>query len=176
MATLPQATLTPEMTEGRDGFIHLTDMTGSAAEARLRFILRDFERDGLAAKGALLAQVCAAVQATEPRAQIAVTINPQYRNMRDGMEKEPRAVPYALEAVRRLRPRFLTSRGSGSVRNANAGSVHLSVDGGPLQTVNFLSRMRPGEIAEIRFLNATDAALRFGTAAGSGSVILVRTR
>jgi len=82
----------------------------------------------------------------------------------------------ALEAVRRLRPRFLTSRGSGSVRNANAGSVHLSVDGGPLQTVNFLSRMRPGEIAEIRFLNATDAALRFGTAAGSGSVILVRTR
>ena len=99
VATLPQATLTPEMTEGRDGFIHLTDMTGSAAEARLRFILRDFERDGLAAKGALLAQVCAAVQATEPRAQIAVTINPQYRNMRYWLENDMTPVDLAHAAL-----------------------------------------------------------------------------
>ena len=37
----------------------------------------------------------------------------QYRNMRDGMHKEPRAVPYALEAVRRagLEPRELSIRG-----------------------------------------------------------------
>ncbi|MBC8086037.1 MAG: hypothetical protein H7Z40_02130 [Phycisphaerae bacterium] len=82
----------------------------------------------------------------------------------------------ALEAVRRLRPRFLASRGSGSVRNANAGLVRVSVDGGPLQSVNFLSRMRPAEIAEIRFLNATDAAQRFGTASGSGAVMMVKTR
>jgi len=99
VATLPQATLTPEVTEGRDGFIHLTDMTGSAAEARLRFILRDFERDGLAAKGALLAQVCAAVQATEPRAQIAVTINPQYRNMRYWLENDMTPVDLAHAAL-----------------------------------------------------------------------------
>ena len=45
-------------------------------------MLRDFELDGLEAKGALLRQVCAAVGATEPRAQIEVEITPQYRNMR----------------------------------------------------------------------------------------------
>jgi tripeptide aminopeptidase len=66
--TLPQATLTPETTEGREGFVHLYQMGGTAAEAELKFILRDFEREGLAAKGALLQQVCAAVAATEPRA------------------------------------------------------------------------------------------------------------
>ena len=31
--TLPQATLTPETTDGRQGFIHICQMNGSAAEA-----------------------------------------------------------------------------------------------------------------------------------------------
>ena len=47
VATLPQATQTPEVTDGRDGFIHLYDMTGTAAEATMKFILRWWEyRDG----------------------------------------------------------------------------------------------------------------------------------
>src|SRR5262249_37499567 len=70
VATLPQATLTPETTEGRQGFIHLYQMSGTAAEAELHLILRDFELDGLHAHGELLQQVGAAVQATEPRARI----------------------------------------------------------------------------------------------------------
>ena len=82
----------------------------------------------------------------------------------------------ALEAVRRLRPRFLATRGSGSIRIASAGSVHISVNGGPLLTLTELSRMRPGEIAEIRYLNATEATQRFGTLAGGGGVLLVKSR
>lgn len=82
----------------------------------------------------------------------------------------------ALEAVRRLRPRFLASRGSGSIRVRNAGTVQVSLDGGPLQSASYLSRLRAGEIAEIRFLNATDATQRFGTAAASGSVMLVKSK
>jgi hypothetical protein len=39
------------VTEGREGFIHATEMTGGSSEMTLKFILRDFERDGLAAKG-----------------------------------------------------------------------------------------------------------------------------
>ena len=42
VSILPQATLTPEVTEGREGFIHLYQISGGAAEAELRFILRDF--------------------------------------------------------------------------------------------------------------------------------------
>ncbi|MBL0171174.1 MAG: hypothetical protein IPP90_10660 [Gemmatimonadaceae bacterium] len=82
----------------------------------------------------------------------------------------------ALDAVRRLRPRFLASRGRQSIMMADAGTVHISVNGGPLLVVNDLSRMRPGEIFEIRYLNSSDAAQRFGTSSGSGPVLLVKTK
>lgn len=100
--TLPQATLTPETTEDRDGFIHATDMVGGASEMKIKFILRDFEREGLAAKGALLRQVCEAVAATEPRAEIACTITPQYRNMRYWLESDMTPVELARDSARAL--------------------------------------------------------------------------
>ncbi len=95
---LPQATMTPETTEGRDGFWHVYEMTGTAAEARIKLILRDFELDGLEAKGAMLRQVCDAIAATEPRAAIDCTITPQYRNMRYWLEKDMTPVDLACAA------------------------------------------------------------------------------
>lgn len=100
--TLPQATMTPETTEGREGFIHATDMDGGSSEMRIKFILRDFEREGLAAKGALLRQVCEAVAATEPRAEITCTITPQYRNMRYWLESDMTPVELARDSARAL--------------------------------------------------------------------------
>ena len=100
--TLPQVTLTPETTSGSEGFIHATDMVGGSSEMTIKFILRDFERDGLAAKGALLQQVCAAVAATEPRATITCTITPQYRNMRYWLEQDMTPVDLARSAARSL--------------------------------------------------------------------------
>ena len=97
--TLPQATRTPETTDGRQGFVHLTDMDGSAAEATLRFILRDFERDGLAGLGAMLRQVCDAIAATEPRARVTCEITPQYRNMRYWLETDMTPVDLARAAA-----------------------------------------------------------------------------
>lgn len=100
--TLPHITLTPETTGGRDGFIHIYQMSGGAAQATLEFILRDFERDALAAQGALLQQVCATVQATEPRSRITCEIVAQYRNMRYWLEDDMRPVDLAREACRKL--------------------------------------------------------------------------
>jgi len=97
---LPKATLTPETTEGRDGFIMVGAMSGSAAEATLHFILRDFEMEGLEAKGALLRQVCETVAATEPRAKISCEISQQYRNMRYWLEKDMTPVELARAAYR----------------------------------------------------------------------------
>ena len=99
--TLPQVTLTPETTAGREGFIHIYEMSGTAAAADLHFILRDFERDGLRDRGALIKQVCATLQATEPRARITCTITPQYRNMRYWLENDMRPVELAREACRK---------------------------------------------------------------------------
>jgi len=100
--TLPQITLTPETTGDRQGFIHLYHMTGTAAEAELDFILRGFEMDELNAKGALIQQVCATIQATEPRAKITCTVTPQYRNMRYWLEKDMRPVDLARKACEAL--------------------------------------------------------------------------
>ena len=100
--TLPHVTLTPETTSGREGFIHIYHMSGGAAHVTLEFILRDFERDALAAQGALLQQVCATVQATEPRSRISCEIVPQYRNMRYWLEDDMRPVDLAREACRKL--------------------------------------------------------------------------
>jgi tripeptide aminopeptidase len=98
--TLPQVTRTPETTDGREGFIHLYALSGTAAEAELKFILRDFERDGLESHGALLRHVCEAIQATEPRAKIDCTIKPQYRNMRYWLEDDMTPVDLARAACR----------------------------------------------------------------------------
>ena len=98
--TLPHVTLTPETTEGRQGFIHLYKMNGTAADVDLHFILRDFELDGLHAQGELIQQVCSTVQATEPRALVTCTITEQYRNMRYWLEKDMRPVELAKAACR----------------------------------------------------------------------------
>ncbi|MFN3983124.1 MAG: peptidase T [Caldilinea sp.] len=98
--TLPHVTLTPETTSDREGFIHIYQMSGTAAEAELNFILRDFEMEHLEAQGRLIQQVCEAIQATEPRARITCTITAQYRNMRYWLEKDMRPVELAREACR----------------------------------------------------------------------------
>ncbi len=100
--TLPQATLTPEVTDGREGFLHATDMVGGSSEMEIRFILRDFEREGLARQGTLLRSVCDAVQAGEPRAAISCEITPQYRNMRYWLENDMTPVDLARAACRDL--------------------------------------------------------------------------
>ncbi|MCX7564833.1 peptidase T [Sulfitobacter sp. F26169L] len=98
--TLPQATMTPETTSGAEGFIHATDISGDAARVHIGFILRDFEREGLAQKGEILRSVCDAIALTEPRARITCEITPQYRNMRYWLEKDMTPVHLAHEAVR----------------------------------------------------------------------------
>ena len=97
--TLPHVTMTPETTDGYDGFIHVVDCNGSADEMTIRFILRDFEMAGLEAKGALLRQVCDTIAATEPRAQITCEITPQYRNMRYWLQDDMTPVDLARQAL-----------------------------------------------------------------------------
>jgi len=77
----------------------------------------------------------------------------------------------AYEAVQRLRPMFLRTRGTAG--NAPGGDVFASVDGGPLTAVDALRDVPATNVREIRYLSASDAAQRFGVRAYSGPVILV---
>ena len=100
--TLPNATLTPETTAGRQGFLFISNFQGTSDSATFNVALRDFELDLLEAHGELLKKVCAAVQAGEPRAEITCTITPQYRNMRYWLEDDMSPVELAREACRQV--------------------------------------------------------------------------
>ena len=113
LARLPTARLSPETTDGRDGFIHPYHIEGGVAEASARLILRDFETSHLTAQAALLESIAAPLRAEYPRAEILVEVRPQYRNMREGLIKEPRAISKAVDAYRSLgrEPKLTIIRG-----------------------------------------------------------------
>lgn len=100
VAALPMAQ-SPERTAGREGFIHPMEITGTAEHAKVRFIIRDFELAGLAAKRELMEKIAADLRVAEPKARITLTFSEQYRNMRYWLEKDMRPVEYAREAARR---------------------------------------------------------------------------
>jgi tripeptide aminopeptidase len=112
LAALPPEQ-SPERTDGRAGFIHPLECAASAEHAKVRMILRDFERDGLAAKRDLLEKIAADLRTAEPRAKIVLTFTEQYRNMRYWLEQDMRPVEFAREAIRRagLVPRSSAIRG-----------------------------------------------------------------
>ncbi|MCK5828211.1 peptidase T, partial [Candidatus Bipolaricaulota bacterium] len=100
LTLLPQDTRTPETSDGREGFIHLTRMEGSSFRAELHFILRDFERAGLESHRETLRVAIETIQKLEPRAHLEIEITKQYRNMRYWLENDMRPAELAIEAVR----------------------------------------------------------------------------
>jgi tripeptide aminopeptidase len=113
ISRMPTDTLCPEVTDGREGFLHPYQLTGGVATASVRIILRDFETPTLREHAARLEAIAAELRAQHPRARIEIEIVKQYRNMRDGLGKEPRAMPKAIEATRAagLEPELSIIRG-----------------------------------------------------------------
>ena len=90
VAALP-AELTPERTDGRDGFIHVYEVEGSRrARPYVRAIVRDFDDDKLAAHTALLRAHRRGGRRGRARARtLEVEVTPQYPNMRRFIERVP---------------------------------------------------------------------------------------
>ncbi len=98
---LPQDDLSPETTEGRRGFVHPTRIAGTTAEAELRFIARDFDAGKLEEHEQLLRSLADDLATEEPRAQVTVTVEESYRNMKEFLDAEPAVTEAADEAARR---------------------------------------------------------------------------
>jgi tripeptide aminopeptidase len=110
---LPRLCLSPETTADREGFLHPYRIEGGVAEVTMRILLRDFDTARLAERAEQLRTVARTVTADYPGATIDVTVTPQYRNMADGLAREPRAVAFAQEAMRRagIEPKLTIVRG-----------------------------------------------------------------
>lgn len=110
---MPWRTQSPETTDGRDGFLHPYRIEGGVAGVVLRVLLRSFETAALRDEARILEGIAIQLRAEHPGAKIDVKVTPQYRNMRDGLAKEPRALAHAQEAMRRvgLDPKLTIVRG-----------------------------------------------------------------
>jgi tripeptide aminopeptidase len=99
VASLPRDRLSPETTDGREGFVHPDEISGNVEETTVILNLRDFDDDRLAEYGELVqrfAQEAAAGRGVE----VEVETERQYSNMKRFIE-DPRIVEAAAEAIRR---------------------------------------------------------------------------
>jgi tripeptide aminopeptidase len=103
----------PETTEKREGFFHPYWMEGGSRRMMLKVLLRDFEKQGLFEKAHRIGQIQGKMEKKYPRAKIHAEVKESYGNMRLHLEKEPRVVAYAAEAVRSVgvEPRLTFIRG-----------------------------------------------------------------
>lgn len=113
LSRLPQDRLSPETTEGRDGYVHPVLVEGDSSEVELRFIVRDFDDDLLAEHVAFLRGLAEEVCAAEPRCRIEVEDRIQYRNPRVAVERHPEILGNLETAIRRvgLEPKQTAIRG-----------------------------------------------------------------
>ena len=97
---LPKDTCSPETTEGKQGFLHPIAISGALEQATLGFIVRDFTDDGLKQKEALLEAIVKDVMKDYPRSTYRMEIKEQYRNMKRVIDRHPKIIDYAVEAIR----------------------------------------------------------------------------
>lgn len=102
LVALPRENLSPETTDGREGYIHPSRLDGRVDRATIQLLLRDYELEGLADKAARLQGLCQGLQAAEPRARVTCEIRPSYRNMAYWLKKDMTPVHLAYEAMRAI--------------------------------------------------------------------------
>jgi tripeptide aminopeptidase len=99
---LPKDRLSPETTDGMEGYVHPVLVSGDSSEVELRFIVRDFDNEQLDAHVEYLRELAEEVAAADDRCSIAFESHIQYRNMRDTLDKHPAIVDNLETAVRRV--------------------------------------------------------------------------
>ncbi|MBL7066766.1 MAG: peptidase T [Candidatus Marinimicrobia bacterium] len=103
----------PETTEKREGYLHPYVIEGGIEKASVKLLIRDFDQSGMDEKSQRLASIREKIAAKHPKAKIELDIKESYKNMRVKLDEDPRAVEYALEAVKRagIEPQLQLIRG-----------------------------------------------------------------
>lgn len=119
IAMLPKDSLCPESTDGMQGFIHPNSIEGKLESAKIDLILRDFDTNKLAEQKDYLDKICKKVLSQYPNSKYTLTINTQYRNMKDVLDLHPKVSEYAIKAVKNigLSPKI------GAIRGGTDGAV-----------------------------------------------------
>lgn len=100
LAKLPHE-LSPEATDGKQGFMHPVRVEGISEKCTIDFIIRDFVTAKLKAKEELLEEIVKLVLDKYPTASYEFVVTEQYRNMKEVLDQHPQVVAYAEEAIKR---------------------------------------------------------------------------
>ncbi len=113
IASLPEDRLSPETTDGADGFVHPYVINASVERTSVRLLIRDFVTAGLKEKEAMLESLAQEVVGGLPGARIEVQIEESYRNMKEVLDRYPEVAANAEEAITRagLEPHSRLIRG-----------------------------------------------------------------
>jgi tripeptide aminopeptidase len=96
---LPPDRLSPETTDGRDGFVHPYVMQAGVDKTSVKLIVRDFDTAGLKVKASFVEGLARMALVQFPGARLEIGIEEQYRNMREILDAHPEVVTHAREAV-----------------------------------------------------------------------------
>jgi len=110
---LPRNGLSPETTEGYEGYVHPHTIEGGVERSILRLLLRDFTTKGLDEKAQMLTDLAREVVRPYPAAAVEVERNESYRNMKEVLDRYSEVVEHAKTAMQRagLTPHFRQIRG-----------------------------------------------------------------
>ena len=90
---------TPAHTEGREGFFHLTDMSGDVVSAQLSYIIRDHDKNLFESRLNLLRTLEVEMNQKYGSHTVHLTITPSYENMLSVIEKQMYVVDLAKDAI-----------------------------------------------------------------------------
>lgn len=98
---LPKDRLSPETTEGYEGYVHPYVVTPSVEKTAVKLLIRDFKTPGLQEKEDFLARLAQETVADWPGSSVETRVDETYRNMREVLDQYPGVVENAREAIRR---------------------------------------------------------------------------
>jgi tripeptide aminopeptidase len=100
VARLPRDTMSPEATDGYEGYLHPYQMQTSVDYTTVKVLVRDFVTSKLKDKETYVQQLAQDVVRGYPGSSVEFVIDESYRNMREVLERHPQIVEYARQAIR----------------------------------------------------------------------------
>ncbi len=110
---LPRNGLSPETTDGYEGYVHPHGIQGGVERAVIKLLLRDFTTTGLDDKARMVTKLAEEVVRPFPSASVEIERRESYRNMKEVLDQYPEVIEHAKTGMTRagLTPYFRQIRG-----------------------------------------------------------------
>lgn len=104
---------TPEHTEGRQGYFWFNDLDANDSEARLKVMIRDFDKTRFEERKNQMPEVADLIAAEYPKGTVQTLITDTYANIGDHLANDPRAANLLFEAFKHvgIKPNVIPMRG-----------------------------------------------------------------